>query len=92
MTAYDPYYPVVCAALRKGNRLICGVRHYDPIMRAQINARSDAADWRACEQGFVNSVGQFLTREEGLLVAQAHGQIRRRVGGDTTQLFSENLY
>lgn len=90
----DPLYPIVCAAMRHrtNGRIICGPRYYDPIMRAQIEASEGRDSWIGCEQGFVNSRGQFLTREEALLVALALGQRKHRCGGDETQLFSENLY
>jgi hypothetical protein len=83
---------VVCAANRKENRIICGARHYDPIMRAQINASEGADWWKGCEQGFIDQFGRFYTREEALVVAKTNGQIKRRVGGDDKELFSESLY
>ena len=43
-------------------------------------------------QGFIDQRGNFLTREEAWIVAEASGQIIRRVGGDGKKLYSENLY
>lgn len=85
---------VVCAALRlNSGEMIVGVRHFCPIMQAQINQNLLKADmWKRAEQGFVDQYGQFLTREDAWRVAEAEGQIIRRVGGDGNQLFSENLY
>lgn len=89
-----PDQRVVCAALRMPgmDRIICGPRHYDPIMRAQIEAHDAPEHWRGSEQGFVDNYGTFLTREEAYVVAKAARQIRRRCGGDDGVLFSENLY
>lgn len=79
---------IVCAAIRDGHgSIICGPRHWDKICRS---TKHDA--W---EQGFVDQRGEFLTREEAWKVAEAAGQILRRVGGDSInggRLFSENLY
>lgn len=86
---------VVCAALKHTDgSIICGARHYDDdeIMRQQIVRASNASGWRGAEQGFIDQKGVFLTREEALEVAKAAGQIKRRCGGDSKRLFSENLY
>jgi hypothetical protein len=82
---------VVCAAIKlQSGLIVCGARHFDDVMRAQI---------RACghshvggEQGFIDQRGVFLTRQEARQVAEASGQITRSVGGDANRLYSENLY
>lgn len=82
-----PSRRVVCAALRHGSTIICGPRHWDSICRG-----TSKGGW---EQGFVDQRGVFLTREEAWKVAEAAGQILRRVGGDDMnggRLYSENLY
>lgn len=92
-SAFDPHSPIVCAALRGPYaRIICGVRHFDPIMREQIRASGFDARWKIADQGFVNAKGQFLDREQALHVALACGQRKRRCGDDEHQLYSENLY
>ena len=79
---------VVCAAMKDGNgKIICGPRHWDKIMHQQFSGI--AREW---EQGFVDQRGEFLTREDAWKIAEAAGQIIRRVGGDGGRLFSENLY
>lgn len=85
---------IVCAANRhlKTGRIVCGARHFDPIMRAQMFASEGFPHWRNCEQGFIDQFGVFLTREEAYIIAKANGQITHRCGGDETTLFSENLY
>lgn len=82
---------VVCAAMRnKDGDIICSPRHFDEI--ASLQVKSEWVKWRTAEQGFVDQYGTFLTREEAWVIAEANGQIIRRVGGDGEKLFSENLY
>ena len=83
---------VVCAAIRKEGRIICGARHYDSIMIGQISSSEGSGYWRSSEQGFIDQMGNFLTRTEAHDIAIKNGQIRRRCGNDKTELFSENLY
>ena len=85
---------VVCAAIRDvRGRIVLGPRHFDPTMHRQLEDMfSYTTPW---EQGFVDQHGAFMDRREAWLVAQAAGQILRRVGGDTQgggTLYSENLY
>lgn len=81
---------VVCAACKSGvdGRLYVGPRHFDHTMTSQIPEWDSAP----CIQGFINTWGEFLTREEAWVVATHNNQIFRRVGGDEGKLFSENLY
>jgi hypothetical protein len=82
---------VVCAALRhpSSRRIIAGARHFDEVMRDAAHPADTLHVW---EQGFLDQRGVFLSREDAWTVAEAAGQIRRRVGGDGVELFSENLY
>lgn len=91
--AFDPQQNrIVCAANRYNTgELVVGIRHYDHIMYEQAHARGLRAGC-AAEQGFLDRYGQFRTREEAWAIAEAAGQIIRRVGGDEGKLFSENLY
>jgi len=95
-----PQAVVVCAACRpdKYSKLIlCGARHWDGAMREQLEAlqyhmRLNVAKW---EQGFINQFGEFLTREEAMIIAVSAGQdvdIKRGCGGDSETLYSEGLY
>ena len=82
---------IVCAAIKnKSGDIICGARHYDPIMSNQI--RTSTHDWFCCEQGFIDQFGNFLSREEAFYIAKNKNQIIRKCGGDENKLFSENLY
>lgn len=85
---------IVCAANRhkESGRIITGARHFDKIMRAQIDASEGSQFWKGSEQGFINQFGEFLTREEAHAIAKENGQIIRRCGGDEKTLYSENLY
>ncbi len=85
---------IVCAANMYSNgRIILGVRHFDSLMIAQMEAQPDIP-WKDLghEQGFVCNRGHFHSREEALVIARAEDQILRRCGGDANRLFSENLY
>ena len=86
---------IVCAAARcvKTGIVVCGVRHGDDSMLPFSDKFYSKHDFD--EQGFVDNKGVFLTRTEAWKVAEAAGQIKRRVGSDTLNggtLFSENLY
>jgi hypothetical protein len=59
-------------------------------MNAQIAACGESRIGEV--QGFIDQFGDFMTREEARKVALDAGQVRRRVGGDSERLFSENLY
>jgi hypothetical protein len=82
---------VVCAANKlKSGLIVTGARHHDKIMNAQIAASGQSHVGET--QGFINQFGNFMTRSEALEVALKTGQRKHRCGGDSKQLFSENLY
>ncbi len=87
----DPW--IVCAANKhkKSHLIICGARHWDSLMRGQVEAmgKYDYNDW---DTGFVDQFGEYYDREEAWVVAERNNQIVRRVGGDNGYLYSENLY
>jgi hypothetical protein len=86
---------IVCAALRHQDTgdLILGPRHFDATMHKQISQyKLIYQDWKKAEQGFIDTHGNFLTREEAKEVAEKQNQILRRVGRDGPSLYSENLY
>lgn len=102
----NPYHPigegqpmyVVCAAIRlKDGLIICGARHFDPLMTELLNRifPNDTGfrlGVQNAEQGFIDQRRNFLTRQEAWKLAKENGQIRYRCGGDNDTLFSENLY
>lgn len=86
---------IVCAANElKNGIVVLGVRHYDQLMMRQLHAMEMLEMGRTGEQGFVDNKGEFLTREEALVVATEAGQIntRREKGWPEHMLFSEDLY
>lgn len=93
MTSDEQVVPqmIVCAANRNQftGTIILGVRHWDSFMHRLMTEGGPV------DQGFIDQRGTFLTRTEAWKVAEAAGQIRRRVGGDSSDggtLYSENLY
>ena len=85
---------IVCAAMKHAlnGRIITGARHYDSIMREQINLTEGSDSWKGCTQGFIDQRGNFLTRAEAYEIAEKNGQIRREIGYKGRKLFSEHLY
>lgn len=91
---------VVCAAIRSEDDglVICSVRHFDTLMRAAIEKLGRNPANSCWEQGFVTNRGEFISREEGWMLATARGQVLRVVGNqksateDGHDLYSENLY
>jgi len=87
-----PQQVVVCAACRRGDLIIAGARHFDKVMRSQLNHISvkPHGEW---EEGFIDQFGDFLTRVEAMKVALAAGQkIDFKRNGDKEKLYSEGLY
>lgn len=86
---------VACAAIKYPDGLIvCGPRHFHPLMHAVIKAagRSVLDGYKETpKQGFVDFQGVWMDRVEALEVATAAGQVVRDCGGSDRQLFSENL-
>lgn len=89
---------VVCAAMKHGETIVCGARHFDSVMRTQLAAMNwwsvpnrSGSDWK---QGFIDNYGVFMDRAEALAVARAAGQVdlRRPKGEPAHLLFSEDLY
>lgn len=84
---------VVCAACRLGTTIVLGVRHFDMFMCAQLQHLE--GDWTNdnTEQGFINQYGEFLTRQDALLIVQTNKQVfNSKRNGSKTKLFSEGLY
>lgn len=88
---------IVCAANRhkKTRIIILGIRHFDFFMRMEICARFGDAQSKNkyWEQGFVDQKGNFLNREEALIIARNAEQLERKTGGaNSKELYSEDLY
>ena len=87
---------VVCAAIRhKGTeRIICGARHFDAVMREQILAAEGRKEWLGATQGFIDNMGVFMSREEAYELAEKQNQLFRNIPSDRAgrYLTSETLY
>lgn len=91
---------VMCAANRYTHKftgkviIVPGLRHYDhKIMRPLLDMLDIThINYNKPEQGFIDTRGNFLNREEAMVLAKQCNQLANRVGGDTVTLFSENLY
>jgi len=102
--AKGSYIPrvIVCAAIRFGDTILAGARHWDCIMVEAVEAvggwsikdgleilRNEGGE----EQGFIDQYGEFLGRKEAAFVATANGQIGRNGEPiNTNILYSEDLY
>jgi len=85
---------IVCAACRhrETGKIVAGIRHWDDIMRGQVEEDADGTEW---EQGFLDNKREFLSRTEAWKVAVSANQLVSRCGGDSSNggtLYSENLY
>ena len=98
---------VVSAAMRmKDGLIVPGVRHFSSDMRAVLHRiYGDGYHRQVAEQGFVDTHGNFLSREDAWKRADANGQIHLydpsgkgpKIPQPANQneigmLFSENLY
>ena len=82
---------VVCAAIKIDGVVYPCRRHADAPVR-----------WEAGDDGFIDNLNRFITREEAYAIAHEQGQIRVyppkhylkhcRATGRKPALFSENLY
>jgi hypothetical protein len=92
----DPTRRIVCAAIRAADGdVLLGIRHYSEDMHRQIARRFDGSKFthrNGDDQGFVNTWGEYLTREEAYAVAMANGQIVRPEACSQGVLYSEGLY
>lgn len=80
---------------RSDGAVLVSPRHWDSVCHEMVRVSADPDAWKDSVQGFVDQRGVFLNRREAWVVAEAAGQIKRRVGGDTAgggRLYSENLY
>lgn len=81
---------IVCAAVKAGDVVACGIRHYDEIMSKALKAQG-AKDLCNAVQGFVDSYGTFHDRKDAMLIAKTAGQVTEgRFRKE--ELFSEDLY
>lgn len=82
---------IVCAAMFKEGRIVTGARHFDKVMRQQMEASEGIQFWKNCKQGFIDQFGDFIDRQEAWVIAKSQNQIVKSVSSEGT-LYSENLY
>lgn len=85
---------IVCAAIFNDETgvMLVGPRHFDGVMRNQINSIGYAWTKRSRKrQGFIDQFGNFWDRQQAWKIAEARGQIRQ-VSGTKGTLYSEDLY
>lgn len=98
----DAKVHIVCAAIKRGDHIITGPRHFDDIMRMQVKmygmANGDSPDnpqlWADWDQGFVDQFCRYYSREDALAMTKKHRQPVdfENQSGVTGCLFSEGLY
>lgn len=88
---------IVCAACQNNitGAIVLGVRHWDELMCSVIPDHH-AHEWNRDNhvQGFMTSKGRFVTREEAMVIARRHNQVRRELPGEfnIANLDSSHLY
>jgi hypothetical protein len=86
---------LVAANRYKNGIVLIGLRHWDEHMYAQANAYLAQGIFPKDEvptQGFLDTKGRFLTRNQAWVLASNAQQITRVPGDKTGQLCSENIY
>jgi hypothetical protein len=77
---------IVCAALRKDDILIAGPRHFDKVMRSQIEAIGKGKGYFAdAEQGFIDKYGDFWSRAP-TLIKNYVSKIEAKYGLENTKI------
>lgn len=83
---------VSAAMLMKDGLVVPGARHFSPDMRAVLKRiYGEGYHLQVSQQGFINSHGEFLNREDAWVIATKQMQIYRELNTFGT-LYSENLY
>ncbi len=81
---------IVSAAIKIGDTIVTGVRHFDKIMQRQIELAG--LDRKGCKQGFVTNKMRFVERDEAWEIAQKNDQLWWGKDRPPGKLFSEDLY
>jgi len=102
---YDGERVIVAAAVKVGDLVIPGARHFSPDMQKLIDALFGPREDRdpemakqirqdlARNQGFMDQFGTYMDRKEALEVAKANGQYGRyREPQNQDILYSEDLW
>lgn len=95
----DAHVHIVCAACKKNGFIVTSPRHFDSIMRSQMEVYHQANDFDSSyhvgwKEGFVDQFCRFYSREEAMQVVEGFKQPWNlgRNGGSNEKLYSEGLY
>jgi hypothetical protein len=67
-------------------------RHHHVIAKIAQETGADRVDGHGDDQGFLDANGTYLTRQQALLSAQLHGQIKPGTVIRANRLFSEDVW
>lgn len=90
-----PAQIIICAAIKdnKTGHIFLGARHFDKIMRMQIEKSCIKPEPPYTEQGFIDQFGEFISREDALEIVKNNGQpFNAKNNGSSKALYSEGLY
>jgi hypothetical protein len=84
---------IVCSAVKNGDVMLVGVRHWDPLMVSQAEALKELLPEGEWEEGFITQHMSFVNRKEALKIAKSSGQsldmVRNR---SEDELYSEGVW
>lgn len=88
---------IVCAAIRTGNHIITGARHFDEIMHQNVfmyRSVTRSEGFIPWEQGFIDQFGNFHNRVDALQIVKENGQPFNagHNRGSSNELYSEEIY
>lgn len=84
---------MVCAACRHRGYIITGARHFDTVMRKQVDNYNGLTSYSNWEQGFIDQWGRFYNRVDAMKAVKESGQPfnAERNGGNGEELYSEGF-
>lgn len=74
------------------------VRHYSPDAHQhlklwdKLGINELGIKWKELEQGFITNQYRYCNRKEALSIARRQGQLKRSIGHEPDELYSEMLY
>jgi len=87
---------IVCAAIKKNDIIIAGVRHWDSGMHKLKGIAFPDIIMKDAEQGFLDNKGDFHNRKDAMKIAnKAHQVVYCKAydkNGNVKDLYSEDLY
>ena len=69
------------------------VRHYSPDAHQHLELWNELGiKWKELGQGFITNQYRYLDRKQALSIARRQGQLKRSIGYEPDELYSEMLY